>query len=477
MIEIKNISKTFKNNKVLDGIDLTINQGDVVAIIGPSGTGKSTFLRCVDRLEKPETGTITIDGETQDLAHIHGKDLTELRKKTGMVFQNFNLFSKKTALQNVMEGLIVVKKMKKEEAERIAREQLKNVGLLDHARDRVGGGSGYDYSRLQNPTREHLEKIVASLEEGIDALAFSTGMAAITALMEIFKPGDHIIIDEDLYGGSVRLFHSINVKNGLTFTSVDLSSVDVEDYIQDNTKAIYAETPTNPMMRVSDLEELSKKAKKHELLLIVDNTFLSPYFQNPLKLGADIVVHSGTKYLGGHNDTLAGFLITNREDIQEQLRFIIKTTGATLAPMDSWLILRGIKTLGVRMDRAQENALKIAHFLEKQEYVTRVLYPGLESHPGYELMKKQARGFGSILTFEVDSKERAYHILENVKLIQFAESLGGTETLITYPITQTHADLSREELDRNEITDRILRLSVGIEGAEDLIADLEAVLK
>ena len=372
------------------------------------------------------------------------------------------------------------------------------------ARDRVGGGSGYDYSRLQNPTREHLEKIVASLEEGIDALAFSTGMAAITALMEIFKPGDHIIIDEDLYGGSIRLFHSINVKNGLTFTSVDLSSVDVEDYIQDNTKAIYAETPTNPMMRVSDLEELSKKAKKHELLLIVDNTFLSPYFQNPLKLGADIVVHSGTKYLGGHNDTLAGFLITNREDIQEQLRFIIKTTGATLAPMDqpavhrckgcscrfiikttgatlapmdSWLILRGIKTLGVRMDRAQENALKIAHFLEKQEYVTRVLYPGLESHPGYELMKKQARGFGSILTFEVDSKERAYHILENVKLIQFAESLGGTETLITYPITQTHADLSREELDRNGITDRILRLSVGIEGAEDLIADLEAVLK
>lgn len=345
------------------------------------------------------------------------------------------------------------------------------------ARDRVGGGSGYDYSRLQNPTREHLEKIVASLEEGIDALAFSTGMAAITALMEIFKPGDHIIIDEDLYGGSVRLFHSINVKNGLTFTSVDLSSVDVEDYIQDNTKAIYAETPTNPMMRVSDLEELAKKAKKHDLLLIVDNTFLSPYFQNLLKLGADIVVHSGTKYLGGHNDTLAGFLITNREDIQEQLRFIIKTTGATLAPMDSWLILRGIKTLGVRMDRAQENALKIAHFLEKQEYVTRVLYPGLESHPGYELMKKQARGFGSILTFEVESKERAYHILENVKLIQFAESLGGTETLITYPITQTHADLSKEELDRNGITDRILRLSVGIEGAEDLIADLEAVLK
>ena len=335
--------------------------------------------------------------------------------------------------------------------------------------------SGYFYSRLQNPTREHLEKIVASLEEGIDALAFSTGMAAITALMEIFKPGDHIIIDEDLYGGSVRLFHSINVKNGLTFTSVDLSSVDVEDYIQDNTKAIYAETPTNPMMRVSDLEELSKIAKKHELLLIVHKSFLSPYFQNPLKLGADIVVHSGTKYLGGHNDTLAGFLITNREDIQEQLRFIIKTTGATLAPMDSWLILRGIKTLGVRMERAQENALKIAHFLEKQEYVTRVLYPGLESHPGYELMKKQARGFGAMLTFDVDTEAHALQILESVRMIKFAESLGGVETLVTYPTTQTHADVPKEIRERNGITESTLRFSVGIENIEDLVGELEKV--
>mgnify|MGYP000057861198 CR=1 FL=1 len=196
-----------------------------------------------------------------------------------------------------------------------------------------------------------LRRIVASLEEGIDALAFSTGMAAITALMEIFKPGDHIIIDEDLYGGSVRLFHSINVKNGLTFTSVDLSSVDVEDYIQDNTKSNLCRDTDQSDDACIRSGRTFKDSKKHELLLIVDNTFLSPYFQNPLKLGADIVVHSGTKYLGGHNDTLAGFLITNREDIQEQLRFIIKTTGATLAPMDSWLILRGIKTLGVRMDR------------------------------------------------------------------------------------------------------------------------------
>ena len=301
------------------------------------------------------------------------------------------------------------------------------------ARDRVGGGSGYDYSRLQNPTREHLEKIVASLEEGIDALAFSTGMAAITALMEIFKPGDHIIIDEDLYGGSVRLFHSINVKNGLTFTSVDLSSVDVEDYIQDNTKAIYAETPTNPMMRVSDLEELSKKAKKHDLLLIVDNTFLSPYFQNPLKLGADIVVHSGTKYLGGHNDTLAGFLVTNREDVAEKLRFLIKTVGSGLAPFDCFLVTRGIKTLGIRMEKSQENAIKLANWLKEQKIVAKVIYLGLKEHPGYEIMKRQARGFGAMLTFQLQTKEQALGVLSRVRMIKFAESLGGVETLLTYP--------------------------------------------
>ena len=349
-----------------------------------------------------------------------------------------------------------------------------------HAADRFGlRDAGNIYGRLTNPTEDIFEQRIAALEGGVAALAVASGAAALAYTFQtLAKQGDHIVAAKTIYGGTYNYLEHTFPEFGVTTTFVD-PEVDgaFEAAIQDNTKAIYAETPTNPMMRVSDLEELSKKAKKHELLLIVDNTFLSPYFQNPLKLGADIVVHSGTKYLGGHNDTLAGFLITNREDIQEQLRFIIKTTGATLAPMDSWLILRGIKTLGVRMDRAQENALKIAHFLEKQEYVTRVLYPGLESHPGYELMKKQARGFGSILTFEVDSKERAYHILENVKLIQFAESLGGTETLITYPITQTHADLSREELDRNGITDRILRLSVGIEGAEDLIADLEAVLK
>ena len=341
------------------------------------------------------------------------------------------------------------------------------------ARDRVGGGSGYDYSRLQNPTREHLEKIVASLEEGIDALAFSTGMAAITALMEIFKPGDHIIIDEDLYGGSVRLFHSINVKNGLTFTSVDLSSVDVEDYIQDNTKAIYAETPTNPMMRVSDLEELSKKAKKHELLLIVDNTFLSPYLQNPIAQGADLVVHSGTKFLGGHNDTLAGFLCTPIKALAEQIRYLFKTIGSGLSPFDSFLVLRGIKTLSVRVERQQENAMKIASWLKEQKKVTDVYYVGLPEHPGYEINQKQSRGAGSMISFRTDTEETARKVLERVKLISYAESLGGVESLITYPMLQTHGDVPVEIRERLGITETFLRLSVGIENVDDLIADLE----
>lgn len=345
-----------------------------------------------------------------------------------------------------------------------------------YAHPGVGKSTGYDYSRLQNPTREQLEKVVASLEKGIDALALSSGMAAISLMMELFSPGNHIIADADLYGGSIRLFRNVSEKNGITFTSIDCCREDVEPHIRENTKAIYIETPTNPMMHVTDIAALSEKARRHNLLLIVDNTFLSPYFQNPLELGADIVVHSGTKYLGGHNDTLAGFLVTDREDISEKFRFLIKTTGAGLAPFDSWLILRGIKTLGIRMDRAQENALRIAAWLKGQSRVTEVLYPGLPEHPGYEIMKRQARGFGAMLTFQVESKELALSILENVRLIRYAESLGGVETLITYPTTQTHADVPEEIRLQNGITESTLRLSVGIEDVEDLIADLAAAL-
>lgn len=339
----------------------------------------------------------------------------------------------------------------------------------------VGESTGYDYSRLQNPTRERLEKVVASLESGIDALAFSSGMAAIGTALELFKTGDHIIVDYDLYGGSIRLFNNISKKNGIEFTRVDIVNDDVSKCIKENTKAVFIETPTNPMMNVIDIEKLAEITKKNNILLIVDNTFLSPYLQNPLKLGADIVIHSGTKYLGGHNDTLSGFIVTNREDIREKLRFLIKTTGAGLAPFDSWLILRGIKTLSVRMDRAEKNAIKIANWLKDRKHITKVIYPGLPEHPGHEIMKKQARGFGAMLTFEVDSKEFALYILKSVRLIRFAESLGGTETLITYPITQTHADVPAQELERNGITDRILRVSVGIESVDDLLKELEQV--
>ena len=337
----------------------------------------------------------------------------------------------------------------------------------------VGESTGYDYSRLQNPTRAHLEKIVASLENGTDALGFSSGMAAISALMEIFHPGDHLIVDSDLYGGSIRLFKNVSEKNGVAFTSVDCYAEDVEPFITEKTKAVFIETPTNPMMNVTDIKKLAEITKKHHLLLIVDNTFLSPYFQNPLDLGADVVIHSGTKFLGGHNDTIAGFIVTNREEVSEKLRFIIKTTGAGLAPFDSWLILRGIKTLAVRMERAQENAMQLACWLEKQSIVKKVIYPGLPYHPGHEIMKKQSRGFGSMLTFEVVSKEIALSILKNVRLISFAESLGGTETLITYPTTQTHADVPKDVQLKNGITDCILRMSVGIEHIDDIIADLD----
>ncbi|WP_318713474.1 PLP-dependent aspartate aminotransferase family protein [Treponema sp.] len=345
-----------------------------------------------------------------------------------------------------------------------------------YAHPAVGQSTGFDYSRLQNPTRAQVEKVVAQLEGGIDALALNSGMAAISLLFEIFKPGDHLVVDSDLYGGSIRLFDHVTAKNGVEFTRASCSKDDVESLIKPNTKAVYIETPTNPMMNVTDIEALAEITKRHGILLIVDNTFLSPYFQNPLKLGADVVIHSGTKYLAGHNDTLAGFIVTNRTDIQEKLRFLIKTTGAGLAPFDCWLVLRGIKTLAVRMEAAQKNAIKIVEWLQNQKTVTKVIYPGLKGHPGYEIMKKQSRGFGAMVTFNVTDEELAKKILGSVHLIQYAESLGGVETLITYPTTQTHADVPEELRLKNGITPSTLRLSVGIENVDDLIADLEQAI-
>lgn len=345
-----------------------------------------------------------------------------------------------------------------------------------YAHPAVGQSTGFDYSRLQNPTRAQVEKVVAQLEGGIDAFALNSGMAAISLLFEIFKPGDHLVVDSDLYGGSIRLFDHVTAKNGVEFTRANCSKDDVESLIKPNTKAVYIETPTNPMMNVTDIEALAEITRRHGILLIVDNTFLSPYFQNPLKLGADVVIHSGTKYLAGHNDTLAGFIVTNRTDIQEKLRFLIKTTGAGLAPFDCWLVLRGIKTLAVRMEAAQKNAVKIVEWLQNQKTVTKVIYPGLKEHPGYEIMKKQSRGFGAMVTFNVTDEELAKKILGSVHLIQYAESLGGVETLITYPTTQTHADVPEELRLKNGITPSTLRLSVGIENVDDLIADLEQAI-
>ena len=337
----------------------------------------------------------------------------------------------------------------------------------------VGESTGFDYSRLSNPTREHLEKTVAGLEGGLDAIAFSTGMGATTTLMELFAPEDHIIASEDLYGGSLRYFHTIGMRKGIQFDYVDTGDLEaVRRVIKPTTKAIFVETPTNPMMHVTDIEAVAHIAKEHNALLIIDNTFMTPYLQSPLKLGADIVLHSGTKYLGGHNDTLAGLLVVKSSEILDSLRYISKTIGACLSPFDSWLILRGIKTLPIRMERQQKTALALARWLTDQPWVTKVHYVGLPDHPSYDITCKQSRGFSGMISFVTGNVTIAKKLLGGVKLIQFAESLGGVETLLTYPMTQTHADVPEEERRRKGINDCLLRLSVGLEDLEDLQSDI-----
>ncbi|WP_317302216.1 PLP-dependent aspartate aminotransferase family protein [Acidaminococcus timonensis] len=337
----------------------------------------------------------------------------------------------------------------------------------------LGQSTGWAYTRESNPTHARLEKVLSTLEAGVDALCFSSGMAAIDAVMRLFRSGDHIVTGFDLYGGSFRLFENTYEPYGMTFTPVHTSDLDaVEKAIRPNTKAIYLETPTNPTMEITDLEALSALAHKKGLLVIVDNTFLSPYFQQPLTLGADIVLHSATKYLSGHNDLLAGCVISKDPDVAARLRAIYKTTGAVLSVFDSWLLLRSLKTLPVRMKQHQENALYLARWLEEQPIVEKVLYPGLPQHPGYAIQKKQARGFGGMISFYVKKEAYVKPILQSIRLIQFAESLGGTESLLTYPITQTHADLTPEEAEEKGITHTLLRFSVGLEDKEDLRDDL-----
>ena len=337
--------------------------------------------------------------------------------------------------------------------------------------------TGYDYSRLQNPTREEVECIVANLENGKYGFAFSSGMAAVSTILTLFHTRDHIIVSEDLYGGTYRALEEIYRKYGIEFTYIDTSDLNkVIGAVQDNTVAIFVETPSNPMMRITDIRGISKIAKEQDAILIVDNTFLTPYFQTPLDLGADIVIHSGTKYLGGHNDTLAGFIVVNDDVLAEKINLVQITQGAVLSPFDSWLIIRGMKTLGIRLEKQQASALKIAKWLEKQDQVEHVYYVGLESHPGYEMNRNQSRGFGGMISFTVKNPAIIEQVLKKIRLIIYAESLGGVETLITYPMMQTHAAIPEEIRNKLGVTDKLLRLSVGIENVEDLIEDLERSL-
>lgn len=303
-----------------------------------------------------------------------------------------------------------------------------------YAHPALGETTGYAYGRAGNPTRDELQRTVAALENGKYALAYASGMAAITAVFDLFSPGSHLIATDDIYGGSLRLWSTVGKKNGLETESVDTTDLAaLKAAIRPNTKAIFIETPSNPMMKVSDIAAISELAKANNCLLIVDNTFLSPYFQQPLDLGADIVVHSGTKYLGGHNDVIAGFTVTKDEALYQRLNYLYKTTGACLPPMDSWLVLRGIKTLAIRMEQHQKNALILANWLKEQPRVKEVYYIGLPDRPDKELIDRQCSGYGGMISFRVDSQETVERLLREVKLIRFAESLGGVETLLTLP--------------------------------------------
>ncbi len=342
----------------------------------------------------------------------------------------------------------------------------------------LGESTGFDYSRLKNPTRSELENTMALLEEGSAGFAFSSGMAAISTLMKLFKSGDHLVVSDDLYGGTYRILKDIYNIYNIEVDFVNMSDMDaVAKSIRIETKALLVETPTNPTMKVTDIAKVAEVAHSKGILLIVDNTFLSPYYQKPLTLGADIVIHSGTKYLGGHNDALAGIVVTNSDVLAEKIELIQKSEGAVLSPFDSWLILRGIKTLSIRLDRQSENAIIIAKWLRQQALVEKVFYAGLKDHPGYEISSKQATGYGAMIAFEVKDRSVIERILKKIKLITFAESLGGVESLMTYPMVQTHSAIPEEVRNRVGVNERLLRLSVGIEHVDDLIDDLDQALK
>ncbi|SFN45049.1 cystathionine beta-lyase [Bizionia echini] len=348
-----------------------------------------------------------------------------------------------------------------------------------YAQSTPGSHKGYAYSRSKNPTRTALENAVASIENGNYGLAFGSGLAAIDAVIKLLKPGDEVISTNDLYGGSYRLFTAIFQELGIIFHFVDMGNAsDIEKYVTENTKLIWVETPTNPMMRVIDIKTCAAISKKHNLLLAVDNTFATPYLQQPLDLGADIVMHSATKYLGGHSDVVLGVLVVKDKELANKLYFIQNASGAICGPQDSFLVLRGIKTLHIRMQRHCENGRAVAKYLSEHDKIENVYWPGFENHPNYEIAKTQMKDFGGMISFTTkgNNYEEAIKIVENLKIFTLAESLGGVESLAGHPASMTHASIPKEEREKTGVVDSLIRLSVGIEDVDDLIADLKQAI-
>ncbi len=349
-----------------------------------------------------------------------------------------------------------------------------------YVQSEVGVHKGYEYSRTQNPTRHALEKNLAAIENGKFGACFGSGLAAIDCILKMLNPGDEVVSTNDLYGGSYRIFKTIFEKYGIKFHFIGMQDVSaIESYVNENTKLIWVETPTNPMMNIIDIVAVSELSKKHNILLAVDNTFATPYLQNPLDLGADIVMHSVTKYLGGHSDVVMGALICNDEAIANEIYRIQNSSGAVTAPMDSFLVLRGIKTLHIRIQRHCENGKMIAEYLANHPKIDKVYWPGFESHPNHEVAKAQMRGYGGMIsfTFKGNKIDDALDTVKKVKIFALAESLGGVESLIGHPATMTHAAIPKEEREKSGVVDSLIRLSVGIEDAQDLIDDLEQALK
>ena len=349
-----------------------------------------------------------------------------------------------------------------------------------YVQEAPGVNKGFEYARSQNPTRQALEEALAIIEDGKYGLAFSSGVAATDAVIKLLKPGDEVICANDMYGGTYRLFSKIFQKFGIVFHYLDMTELDnVVACVNTHTKLIWAETPTNPLMNICDIRGLATIAKNNGILLCVDNTFASPALQNPLTLGADIVMHSATKYLSGHSDVIQGALIMNDKALRDELYFIQKSCGAVPGPMDCFLVLRGIKTLGIRMERHSQNGAKIAHFLKAHPAIQKVYWPGFADHPGHAIAKDQMKDFGGMISFELknDTIETARKLLSSTHLFSLAESLGGVESLINHPASMTHASIPREERIKNGLSDTLIRLSVGIEDADDLIADLDHAIQ